>query len=453
MNQNNENKIAIYDYNLEHENWMKNSKIIQKLNNISSFQVDGWYTNISQRIRDPPGKIGFPFPVGKMLFYLGWDKKAQVVKGAVEFLTAAQGPPDRTHGGAAFTILDEASGLCSKMAASVYNNNDTSNQKRLTAGATMNYRGPIKLNQPYQVQVEVKSVTERGKNKGIKLVLYGKIFNDDDINDIVADLDTTFIVRKVAEEDNNNNNNNNNAEIYKHKVMYDNQGVILSPDRNNEKVTFQSIQDLNIKWQNNNNNNNNAIRNLIHNNDNNKVWKYIPRNKQLSIYTKPSFTTGKMYIDSYANVQKRYILAPVQFLNTCEGHAKACHGGSVATAFDTITAGFLIGSLSGLLDDLETPVDPDAYGDSNNICFTMSLSVSYKSITPLLETLLIKVWVENGELSKTSGRAKLNLKGQLTNMDQSILYAESESLWLSNRALSEVELDKMVYIGDGNNKL
>ena len=40
----------------------------------------------------------------------------------------------------------------------------------------------------------------------------GDVLMKDGINDIVADLDTTFIVRKVAEEDNSNNNNNNNDE-------------------------------------------------------------------------------------------------------------------------------------------------------------------------------------------------------------------------------------------------
>ena len=41
---------------------------------------------------------------------MGWDSHEECVRGVVLFLPGAQGPPQRVHGGAIFTILDEGCG-------------------------------------------------------------------------------------------------------------------------------------------------------------------------------------------------------------------------------------------------------------------------------------------------------------------------------------------------------
>jgi acyl-coenzyme A thioesterase PaaI-like protein len=88
---------------------------------------------------------------GRIVPHYHWDPVQGVITGSAHFGPNTQGPPGHAHGGALFTVLDEAMGAAAWL----------SGHSVLAVSVTVNYRDMVALGQELSIEAQVEKVEGR----------------------------------------------------------------------------------------------------------------------------------------------------------------------------------------------------------------------------------------------------------------------------------------------------
>ena len=141
------------------------------------------------------------------------------------------------------------------------------------------------------------------------------------------------------------------------------------------------------------------------------------------------------------------VLVLVLLLESCEGHPQCAHGGAVASAFQAAVAAVLRMHQPPPLANANEGADDNADRPTPRL---QSLSVGYKALTPLLQTLLLTVRVQrverltdepddrgarrgdNDGFVGGAGGSRVHVTAELSSWEAWALFADCESVWLTS---------------------